>query len=83
MNSSRYYEIELLTYGMVRIGWATTLAPANAVIGTSACSFSFAPDEVCFSLLINHITCMHLIPLCFDFAGSKVSPRQPSLRQAL
>ena len=42
----RYYEIELLTYGMVRIGWATKNAPAATIIGMSGSSYAFAPHEV-------------------------------------
>ncbi|KAM7538970.1 hypothetical protein Aperf_G00000057777 [Anoplocephala perfoliata] len=40
-----YYEVELLTYGMVRIGWATKSAPAATTIGMSGSSYSFAPEQ--------------------------------------
>uniref|UniRef100_A0A0R3WJP3 B30.2/SPRY domain-containing protein n=1 Tax=Hydatigena taeniaeformis TaxID=6205 RepID=A0A0R3WJP3_HYDTA len=40
-----YYEVELLTYGMVRVGWATKNAPAATTIGMSGSSYSFAPEQ--------------------------------------
>ncbi|VDL92643.1 unnamed protein product [Schistocephalus solidus] len=40
-----YYEVELLTSGMVRVGWATALAPPDVVIGMRGSSFAFAPDQ--------------------------------------
>lgn len=46
MRLLRYYEVELLTYGMVRVGWATKNAPAATTIGMSGSSYSFAPEQV-------------------------------------
>ena len=43
--------MELLTYGMVRVGWATKNARAATTIGMSGSSFSFAPDQVFLSVL--------------------------------
>eukprot|EP00108_Taenia_solium_P001407 TsM_000688100 transcript=TsM_000688100 gene=TsM_000688100 len=40
-----YYEVELLTYGMVRVGWATKNASAATTIGMSGSSYSFAPEQ--------------------------------------
>nr|VZI27969.1 unnamed protein product [Spirometra erinaceieuropaei] len=40
-----YYEVELLTSGMVRVGWATALAPPDVVIGMRGSSYAFAPDQ--------------------------------------
>ncbi len=42
----RYYEVEVLTYGMVRVGWCTANAPPDTVIGMSGASYAFAPDQV-------------------------------------
>lgn len=41
----RYYEVELLTPGMVRIGWCTRNAPAASIIGMSGSSYAFAPEQ--------------------------------------
>lgn len=43
---SRYYEVEVLTSGFVRIGWAKKSTPSDGVIGSRSTSYALAVHQV-------------------------------------
>ncbi|VDP80904.1 unnamed protein product [Echinostoma caproni] len=40
-----YYEVEILTSGFVRVGWARKSAPPDAIIGSTSGSYAFAAHQ--------------------------------------
>ena len=56
----RYYEVKLLTDGMMRVGWATPSFPAHLPLGDDGNSYAF--DGYLVSIL--HVIILLIITYC-------------------